>query len=61
MASAREEILNKLKKAIHPEPEMPDFDAPVYHSIEKSLDQAFKAFYKGEIYEIWSSKSCHAS
>ena len=42
MASAREEILNKLKKAIHPEPEMPDFDAPVYHSIEKSLDQAFK-------------------
>jgi len=42
MASAREEILNKLKKAIHPEPEMPDFDAPVYHSIEKSLSQAFK-------------------
>ena len=42
MASAREEILNKLKKAIHPEPEMPDFDAPVYHAIEKSLGQAFK-------------------
>ncbi|WP_163322294.1 LutC/YkgG family protein [Draconibacterium mangrovi] len=42
MASAREEILNKLKKAIHPEPEMPDFDAPVYHAIEKSLSQAFK-------------------
>ena len=42
MASAREEILNKLKKAIHPEPEKPDFDAPVYHSIEKSLDRAFK-------------------
>nr|WP_319511530.1 lactate utilization protein [uncultured Draconibacterium sp.] len=42
MASAREEILNRLKSAIHPEPEMPDFDAPVYHSIEKSLGQAFK-------------------
>jgi len=42
MVSAREEILNKLKKAIHPEPEMPDFDAPVYHAIDKSLGQAFK-------------------
>ena len=42
MASAREEILNRLKNAIHPEPEKPDFDAPVYHSIEKSLDKAFK-------------------
>ena len=43
MASAREEILNRLKNAIHPEPEMPDFDAPVYHAIEKSLDKTFKA------------------
>lgn len=42
MATAREEILNRLKNAIHPEPEMPDFDAPVYHAIEKSLGQAFK-------------------
>ncbi|MDX8338359.1 lactate utilization protein [Draconibacterium sp. IB214405] len=42
MATAREEILNRLKKAIHPEPEKPDFDAPVYHSIEKALDKAFK-------------------
>lgn len=42
MTSARDEILNKLKKAIHPEPEMPDFDAPVYHSFEKSLNQTFK-------------------
>ena len=42
MATAREEILNSLKNAIHPEPEMPDFDAPVYHAIEKSLGQAFK-------------------
>lgn len=42
MTSAREEILNRLKNAIHPEPEKPDFDAPVYHSIEKSLDKTFK-------------------
>lgn len=42
MATAREEILNRLTKAKHPEPEMPDFDAPVYHPIEKSLNQTFK-------------------
>ncbi len=42
MSTAREEILNKLKKAVHPEPEKPDFDAPVYFPIEKSLDEAFK-------------------
>lgn len=42
MASARKEILKRLKNAIHPEPEMPDFDAPVYHSIEKALDETFK-------------------
>ncbi|MEN8115965.1 MAG: LUD domain-containing protein [Bacteroidota bacterium] len=42
MGTAREEILNKLKKAVHPEPEKPDFDAPVYHSIKKPLELAFK-------------------
>lgn len=42
MASAREEILNKLKKAVHPEPEKPDFDTPVYLPIDKPLDEAFK-------------------
>lgn len=42
MGNAREEILGTLKDAIHPEPEMPDFDTPVYHSIKKPLDIAFK-------------------
>lgn len=42
MTLAREEIMKRLKNAIHPEPEMPDFDAPVYHSIEKALDKTFK-------------------
>jgi len=42
MGSAREEILNRLKNAVHPEPDQPDFDAPVYHSIDKPLDIAFK-------------------
>lgn len=42
MGTARQEILNKLKKAIHPQPEKPDFDAPIYHSIDKALEQAFK-------------------
>ncbi|WP_297088520.1 lactate utilization protein [uncultured Draconibacterium sp.] len=43
MASAREEILKRLENAVHPEPEMPDFDAPVYHTIDKALDLTFKA------------------
>lgn len=42
MGAAREEILSKLKKAVHPEPEKPDFDAPVYFSIDKPLEEAFK-------------------
>ncbi len=42
MGSAREEILSRLKNAVHPEPEKPDFDAPVYHSIDKPLELAFK-------------------
>lgn len=42
MGAAREEILGKLKKAVHPEPEKPDFDAPVYFSIDKPLEEAFK-------------------
>ncbi len=42
MGTARQEILNKLKEAVHPQPEKPDFDAPVYHSIDKPLEQAFK-------------------
>ncbi len=42
MNPAREEILNKLKTAVHPAPEKPDFEEPIYHSISLPLDQAFK-------------------
>lgn len=42
MSKARQEILNKLKNAVHPQPEKPDFDAPVYFSIDKPLELAFK-------------------
>jgi L-lactate dehydrogenase complex protein LldG len=42
MNLARKEILDKLKNLVHPVSERPDFDALVYHSIEKPLDLAFK-------------------
>ncbi len=42
MKTARQEILDKLKNSVHPVPEKPDFDAPVYHSINKPSDLAFK-------------------
>lgn len=42
MSAARQEILNKLKNAVHPKPDKPDFDAPVYFSIDQPLEQAFK-------------------
>lgn len=42
MKPAREEILEKLKNAVHPEPEKPDFESPVYHSIRTPLQEAFK-------------------
>ena len=42
MNPAREEIMNKLKGAVHPVPEKPDFEEPIYHSIDLPLDQAFK-------------------
>lgn len=42
MSDARQEILKRLKSAIHPEPEKPDFDAPVYHPINEPLEIAFK-------------------
>jgi len=42
MSSARKEILNRLKKAVHEEPEQPDFEAPVYFPIEQPLELAFK-------------------
>jgi len=42
MKSARQEILDKLKNAIHQTPEEPDFETPVYHSVNEPLDLTFK-------------------
>ena len=42
MNPAWEEILNKLKSAVHSVPEEPDFEQPVYHSIGLPLELAFK-------------------
>ncbi len=42
MNQAREEILGKLRKAVHPETVPPDFNQPIYHSIENSLEIIFK-------------------
>ena len=42
MKSGREEILGKLKSAVHSVPEMPDFVQPIYHSIDLPLELAFK-------------------
>ncbi len=42
MNPAREEILNKLKNAVHSIPEGPDFEKPIYHSIDIPLELAFK-------------------
>lgn len=42
MNAAREDIMNKLKSAVHPVPEKPDFEEPIYHSIDLPLELAFK-------------------
>ena len=42
MNPAREEILNKLKSAVHSVPEKPDFEQPIYHSIDLPLELTFK-------------------
>lgn len=42
MKTAREEILAKLKNAVHTPPVKPDFDAPVYFPIDEPLELAFK-------------------
>ncbi len=42
MKSARQEILDKLKTAVHTVPKKPDFNAPVYPSIKQPLEIAFK-------------------
>ncbi|MCD6354547.1 MAG: lactate utilization protein, partial [Prolixibacteraceae bacterium] len=36
-----QEILDKLRKAGHALPKQPDFDAPVYHTINEPLETAF--------------------
>lgn len=42
MNPARDEILNKLKSAVHSVPKEPDFEQPIYHSINLPLEHAFK-------------------
>lgn len=42
MGTARQEILDKLRKSVYLEPEKPSFDAPVYHSINSPLEETFK-------------------
>ena len=42
MNPAREEILNKLRSAVHSVPDKPDFEQPIYHSIDLPLEMAFK-------------------
>jgi len=42
VSQAREEILNNLKIAFHEVPEPPDFEQPIYHSINLPLELAFK-------------------
>lgn len=59
MDSAREEILNKLKSAVHTVPEMPDFEKPIYHSIDQALEIAFKENLEkvnGLVYNIQSEE-----
>lgn len=63
MSSARKDILNRLKKAVHQEPEQPDFDAPIYFPIEKPLDLAFKENLEkvnGRVYLFDSEKALFA-
>lgn len=64
MKSARQEILDKLKNAVHNEPEKPDFDTPVYHPIEKPLDLAFKENLEkvnGSVYLFSSETEAHSA
>lgn len=42
MKSARQEILDKLKSAVKNPPEKPDFDSPIYHSVDNPLVETFK-------------------
>ena len=59
MNQARQEILNRLKNAVHNVPEQPDFNTPVYHSIDKPLEIAFKENLEkvnGSVYLFHSEK-----
>ncbi len=42
MTAAREEILNKLKSSVHPVPEPPDFEQPVFPPVIFPFEQTFK-------------------
>jgi L-lactate dehydrogenase complex protein LldG len=42
MNPARDEILNKLRSAVHSMPDEPDLVQPIYHSIDLPLELAFK-------------------
>jgi len=42
MSEARQEILSKLKNAVHPAPDLPDFDSHIYPSINNPLEIEFK-------------------
>ena len=42
MSEARDEILNKLKRAVYPVTERPDFNEPVFFPVETALDELFK-------------------
>ena len=62
MNPAREEILNKLKNAVHSVPERPDFDQPIYHPIIKPLEEAFKEnleMVNGFVYSYSSEKELY--
>jgi len=42
MSTAREEILKKLSNSVHPVPEPPDFEQPVFPPVIFPLEQTFK-------------------
>jgi len=42
MNQARDEILKKLKNAVHPEPEKPVLNESVFYPLEDSLEETFK-------------------
>ena len=64
MSSARQEILDKLRKVSLPEPEKPDFNAPIYHSVNEPLKEVFKQTLeeiKGDVHLFDSEEDLFAS